>query len=61
MKDWLARQYPGDEEVPYETLRQRIINAWDAKDGSNLFQLAVDSMPQRCQDVIDANGGHTKW
>lgn len=43
MKDWLARNYPGEREVPYETLRQRIIEAWHAIDGSNLFQSAVDS------------------
>lgn len=36
------------------------VDARNAVDESNLFQIAVDSMAQRCQEVIDANGGHTR-
>ena len=59
MKDWQARNYPEDRPL-YTELRQRVTEAWNAI-GQDLLGQLIDTMPQRCQAVIDANGGHTKW
>lgn len=59
MKDWLAEHYP-EQVVPQSELYDHVLEAWEAI-GSDLFQKQLDSMPQRCRDVIAANGGHTKW
>ncbi|OAL38310.1 hypothetical protein AYO20_02369 [Fonsecaea nubica] len=59
MKDWLAQHYP-QPPTSYDQLRQRVNEAWNAI-GQDLLQQLVDEIPQRCQDVINANGMHTKW
>jgi len=59
MKDWLSRKYV-QPTTSYDQLRQRVNEAWEAI-GQDLLQQLVEEMPQRCQDVIDANGLHTKW
>lgn len=59
LKDWLGQKYP-DQNCSYDELRRRIQEAWDAIGEQELHQLIL-TMPQRCQDVIDAQGGHTKW
>lgn len=59
MKDWLARNYPMVTKSQ-EQLRQRVIEAWEAL-GQSLLQKLIREMPQRCQDVINADGKHTKW
>jgi hypothetical protein len=59
MKDWIAIHYP-ERKATYDQLRQQVIEAWNAI-GSEVLRDLVQSMRQRCQDVIDANGGHTKW
>ena len=58
MKDWLARNYP-DNKASYKQLRQQVNEAWDAI-GRDLLAQLIDTMPRRCQAVIDANGMHTK-
>ena len=59
MKDWLQAHYP-KPTTSYDQLRERVIQAWNAV-GQDLLKQLVDEMPKRCQDVIDANGMHTKW
>ena len=58
MKDWIAQNYP--EKATYPQLRQRVTEAWNVI-GRDLLSQLIDTMPQRCQAVIDANGMHTKW
>ena len=46
----------------YPKLRNTIKQAWDSIDNSRILALVSgDSMTQRCQDVINANGINTKW
>lgn len=59
MKDWIQHHY-GHLECTYDRLRQIVKEAWDAVTVDQLQEL-IDSMQQRCQDVIDARGGFTKW
>ena len=44
----------------YDELRKVVREAWDAITVEQLNEL-IDLMYTRCQDVIDAHGGHTKW
>lgn len=41
-------------------LKQAIVSEWDKID-SNVFKKLVESIPRRCQAVIDANGGHIPY
>jgi hypothetical protein len=59
MKDYIEKVY-GDVQLPYERLRIVVREAWEAITDEQLSEL-IDTMRQRCQDVIDAKGGHTKW
>ena len=59
MKDWIEREY-GERIWTHERLREVVRAAWDAITIEQLNEL-IDSMHQRCLDVIAANGGHTKW
>src|SRR5436190_12553110 len=59
MKDYIEAHYP-EEDCTYDQLRQVVKEAWDSITAEQLREL-IDNMRQRCQDVIDANGGHTKW
>jgi hypothetical protein len=43
-----------------DELRRQVKEAWEAIESQTLEDL-LSTMPQRCQDVIDANGMHTKW
>jgi hypothetical protein len=49
-----------DKLQNYDALRAAIIAAWEAVDGAYLDEL-LESMPQRCQVVIDADGSHTRY
>ena len=65
MKDWMQREYPDNplntvNQGEYDRLRVQVTAAWEAIGRDYLHEL-VDSMPERCLDVILANGGHTKW
>ncbi|EED23145.1 transposable element tc3 transposase, putative [Talaromyces stipitatus ATCC 10500] len=60
MKDWIQEQYPDDEQLSYDRLREIVRAAWDALPEQFLKEL-IDSMHARCQAVIDARGGHTKY
>jgi hypothetical protein len=59
MKDYIVLHY-GDEELPYNVLRQAVREAWDSITVEQLNDL-INTMHDRCQAVIDANGNHTKW
>jgi len=59
MKDWLATHYPS-RNASYDQLRDHVNEAWEAIGAETLRDL-IATMPQRCQDVIDADGGPTKW
>jgi transposase len=41
-------------------LRNCIEAIWNSLDNERIIRL-IDSMPERLQAVIDAQGGHTKW
>jgi transposase len=59
MKDWIQARYL-DDKLSYKILRKAVIEAWDAIGENELAEL-LNSMPQRCQAVIDANGLYTKF
>ena len=65
MKDWMMHRYPENpvktsSEADYDRLREQVTAAWEAV-GRDYLRSLVRSMPERCLDVIIANGGHTKW
>ena len=60
MKDWIEAMYGFDKVFNYDELRKVVKEAWEAVPREKLMEL-LESMPQRCQDVIDAEGGFTKW
>jgi transposase len=62
MKDIIQKKLLnyGSENVSYELLRRFVIEAWEEIPQERFDEL-LDSMPARCQAVIDAHGGHTKW
>lgn len=59
MKDWLQLHYP-TQNCSYAQLRRQVNEAWAAI-GEDLLKDLIESMPARCQAVIDAEGGHTKF
>lgn len=60
MKDYIQIHHGLVEKPSRTQLRQWTREAWDAVEEEYLEDL-LQSMPQRCRDVIDANGMHTKW
>jgi hypothetical protein len=48
-----------DKLQNYDALRAAIMAAWEAVDAAYLDEL-LESMPQRCQAVIDADGSHIR-
>jgi transposase len=59
MKDWIEENYE-DRQYSYNQLREIVKRAWEVVTPERLLDL-LQTMPQRCQDVIDARGMHTKW
>lgn len=59
LKDYIALNYP-TRKASYDELRTQTKEAWDAI-GTDLLQELIETMNQRCVDVIAAEGGHTKW
>ena len=59
MKDYIETHYPA-EDCSYTELRRQVLEAWDSITVEQLRGL-IESMHQRCLDVIAAEGGHTKW
>ena len=59
MKNWIALHYP-NRYATYDQLRIQVIEAWGAI-GKDTLRGLINTMQQRCLDVIAAEGGHTKW
>ena len=68
MKQWIQETYgieldsvesQGKKMKP-DRLKQMVQEAWEQISEEQLNGL-VHSMKQRCQDVINAHGGNTKW
>ena len=51
MKNYLQDNYP--ENMSYNRLREAVKDAWE-KVGEHEFRALIESMPARCQAVIDA-------
>jgi hypothetical protein len=61
VKDYLQEWYPSEKgSLSYAKLRQAVQEAWDSISSEQLSDL-IDTMRQRCIDVLDARGMHTKW
>ncbi|EED13759.1 annexin ANXC4 [Talaromyces stipitatus ATCC 10500] len=60
MKDWIQEQYPEEETLSYDRLREVVRASWDALPEQFLKDL-IDSMQARCQAVIDAAVTHSPW
>jgi transposase len=60
MKDWIQESYPHDRQLSYDALREIVQALWDAVPTDFLKGL-IRSMQARCQAVIEAEGGHTKY
>jgi len=60
MKDWIQKRYDDQDKLFYNTLRKAVREAWDAVTPEQLKEL-IDSMHDRCEAVITAEGKHTKY
>jgi len=59
MKDYIQGRYP-EVHRSYKRLRTVVQEAWESITHERIIEL-VRTMPERCIDVIVANGGPTKW
>ena len=59
MKDYIQEHYP-QVHSSYKRLRAVIQEAWESISHERIKEL-VHSMRDRCQAVIDAEGGYTKY
>ncbi|KAI0993466.1 hypothetical protein K3495_g14719 [Podosphaera aphanis] len=63
MKDYIQFHYPDMGEGRQRTqddLRIIVKEAWNNVSADNLMKL-IETMPARCQAVLDADGGHTNF
>jgi len=61
MNDYIKANYPLQGKQPtYDQLREMVRAAWDSISVEFLRGL-IDGMHDRCQAVIDARGGPTKY
>jgi hypothetical protein len=60
MKSYIEDKWGPDTRLSYDQLRAAVKEAWDAVPVEFLREL-INSMPARCQAVIDAEGGYTKY
>jgi transposase len=58
MKNYLELHHP-EPDCSYDQLRAYVKEAWDSIMSDQLLDL-LKTMPMRCEDVIAAEGGHTK-
>jgi len=58
MKDYIENVFP--EQMTYPQLRAAVQEAWDSITVDQLKEL-IDSMHDRCQAVIDADGKQTPY
>jgi hypothetical protein len=59
MKDYIESHYP-EYHSSHDKLRRVVKEAWEAVGADELLAL-VREMPARCEAVIDAQGGYTKY
>ena len=59
MKDFIRLRF-GDVQLSYNQLRVAVREAWDSITPDQLNSL-IDSMRERCEAVIAAKGGYTKY
>lgn len=59
MKDYIQKRYPGVYSS-YKRLKEVVLEAWESITHERIKEL-VREMPDRCQAVITAQGGHTKY
>ena len=59
IKDYIKNKY-GDIQYSYNKLRAYIKEAWDQITEEQLNSL-IDGIRERCQAVIDVEGGFTKF
>jgi hypothetical protein len=59
MKDWIQEHYD-DNLRAYDALQEAIVAAWNAVPETYLLEL-LESMPARCQAVVDVDGMHTRY
>ncbi len=57
-KDYIAHNF--SEKLSYDALRAAVKEAWEVV-GLDTLRHLVDSMPERCQGVIEANGMYTMY
>jgi len=43
-----------------ENMQRALVEAWNSIPDEEVEEM-IDSMPERVQAVIQANGGHTRW
>jgi transposase len=63
MKDYIEHHHPdlpAGKQRTYDQLRQIVQEAWNAVSDQTLSSL-IESMKERCEAVIAADGGHTKY
>lgn len=63
MKGYIQFNYPslgGGKQRTHDALRSIVKEAWDSVSSADLVRL-IKSMPARCQAVVDADGGPTKY
>ena len=57
MKNWIQEHYGDQDKLSYNILRKAVREAWDAVAPKQSDEL-IDSMHNRCQAVIIAQGKH---
>jgi transposase len=60
IKDWI-QEYDPTVHRSYKRLRAAVIQAWGSIPHEKIRTLIRDTMRERCQAVIDAQGGETKF
>ena len=60
IKDWI-QEYDPTVHRNYRRLRAAVIQAWESILCNEVRTLIRDTMRERCQAVIDAQGGKTKF
>lgn len=62
LKSRLRKRFAKGEKRPHseDELWEALVEEWERLDQDTLNKL-VDSMPNRLEEVIKANGSHTKW
>ncbi|VCU39459.1 Bgt-50181 [Blumeria graminis f. sp. tritici] len=63
MKDYIQRHHPNlgcGKQRTQDSLRNIVKEAWDSVSSEDLVRL-IQSMPARCQAVVDVDGGPTRY